>query len=70
MVLEIEENSILYTSHNAAFQKYSKMLYSPWNDRDPEMTPNPEMIPKSTLKWSSFFPRWPGNDPQVIIGAE
>ena len=22
------------------------VLYSPWNDPDPEMIPNPEMIPK------------------------
>ena len=47
-------------------------LYSPRNDLDPEMIPNPEMIPKSTPKW--FQPRndphfsscRPRNDPQGI----
>ena len=33
-------------------------LYSPRNDPDPEMIPNPEMILKSTPKWSR-----PRNDP-------
>ena len=28
------------------------LVYSPWNDHDPEMIPNAEMIPKSTPKWS------------------
>ena len=43
-------------------------MYSPRNDRDPEMIPNPEMIPKSTPKWSSS--RRPRNDPQLILGME
>ena len=30
-------------------------LYSPRNDPDPEMIPNPEMIHKLTPKWSPFF---------------
>ena len=36
--------------------------YSPRNDPDPEMIPNPEMITKSTPKWSTLFflsiPKW------------
>ena len=35
-------------------------LYNPRNDRDPEMIPNPEMIPKSTPEWCR-----PRNDPQI-----
>ena len=37
-------------------------MYSPRNDPDREMIPNPEMIPKSTPKWSPFLftstPKW------------
>ena len=37
-------------------------LYSSRNDPDPEMIPNPDMIPKSTPKWSPFLftatPKW------------
>ena len=33
-------------------------LYSPWNDPDPEMIPNLEMIPKSTPKFDT--------DPEMI----
>ena len=40
-------------------------LYSPWNDPDPEMIPNSEMIPKSTLKWSPNRP-WNDPDPEMI----
>ena len=39
-----------------------EVLYSPRNDPDPEIIPNPEMIPKSTPKWSPFLststPKW------------
>ena len=41
-------------------------MYSARNDPDPEMFPNPEMIPKSTPKW--YRPRndpQPWNDPQI-----
>ena len=34
------------------FVTFCKVLYSPWNDSDPEMIPNPKMIPKLVPKWS------------------
>ena len=52
------------------------LVYSPWNDPDPEMIPNAEMIPKSTQKWywpqndPHFSSRRPRNDPQLILGME
>ena len=46
-------------------------LYSPRNDPDPEVIPNPEMIPKSTPKWSSFFflstPKWSPRNYRMVI---
>ena len=51
---------------------YVVELYSPRNDPDPEMIPNPEMISKSTPKWSRprndphFSSCRPRNDPQRI----
>ena len=44
-----------------------EVLYSPRNDPDPEIIPNPEMIPKSTSKWSPFLststPKWSAINP-------
>ena len=42
--------------------QWKAMLYSPRNDPDPEMIPNPVMIPKSTPKWSR-----PRNEPTFLL---
>ena len=65
---------ILHTELPQKAQKINSVLYSPRNDLDPKMIPNPKMIPKLTLKWSRprndphIFSRWPQNDPQVVFG--
>ena len=61
---------------NENLDGWISFTYRPQNDPDPKMIPNPKMIPKWTLKWYQprndppFFPHWPRNDSQVIIGVE
>ena len=51
-------------------------VYSPRNDPDPEMIPNPVMIPKLTPKWyrprndPHFSSRRSRDDPHLILGVE
>ena len=53
--------SALCSYFNRLFCFRTCALYSPRNDPDSEMIPNPEMIPKSTPKWCR-----PRNDPHFF----